>query len=304
MDPANDRASARSLRGLPRELKTDRADNYPHPRNGGTRGYPLWSRIRALNVLLDTGNYELSAASIGCHPLSVRRWEQQLVPYRMNGGVQRQQITEADQLLLSICLYIYPDASLDKLCIFIIANGGKVYSRQIVSRRCLELGLTRKRSSREAYEAFSPSSLLKKRWFWNEPPPLGIHTIPTLSLIDIDKTGFYLKDISNKYGQSHTTVRVRHSAHYTQIAQRLNVIIAIEAGNMNVHPASSGSVNLPRRWVHITEESIDQLIFGDFVNEILTDIESHPVADGYDENRCIIWDNLAAHKTAYVTHIV
>ena len=304
MDPANTRAAARSQRGLPRELEIDRTENYSHPRRGGTRGYPLWQRIRALQTLVLTNSYELAAESIGCSPVSVRRWEERLIPFRMNGNKERRQITAADQLLLSICLYIYPDASLDEISIFIVANGGEVYSRQVVSRRCLELGLTRKRSSREAYEAFSASSIQKRIWFWNEPPPLGIHETPTSTLLDVDETGFYLKDICTKYGRSHTTCRVRYPSHYTRNATRLNVILAIEPGNFNIHPGSSGSVNLPRRWVYVTHDSIDQFNFGEFIDDILSDIENHPVPDGYDNSRCILWDNLSCHKTPYVTNII
>ena len=54
----------------------------------------------------------------------------------------------------------------------------------------------------------------------------------------------------------------------------------------------------------VHERSINQFIFGDFVNSILTDLENHPVPDGFDNNRCIIWDNLNVHKTEYVTHLI
>ena len=60
----------------------------------------------------------------------------------------------------------------------------------------------------------------------------------------------------------------------------------------------------PRRWVHITGESVNQIIFGDFIETILSDIEQHPVPGQSDNERCLIWDNLAVHKTAYVTHII
>ena len=54
----------------------------------------------------------------------------------------------------------------------------------------------------------------------------------------------------------------------------------------------------------MTVETVDQFIFGDFLNEILNNIEIHPVQGGYDDNRVVIWDNLAAHKTPYVTQII
>ena len=161
MDPANTRARSRFKRGLGRELEQDRILNPPHPAKGGTRGYPTWQRRMALHVLYTHLDYEMAAASIDCSVISVRRWEQRAIPYRMSGGVPKSSIIASDQLILSICLYIYPDASSDELCIFIIANGGGVYTQQILSRRCQELGLTRKHSSREAYNTFLPSSIRK-----------------------------------------------------------------------------------------------------------------------------------------------
>ena len=104
-------------------------------------------------------NYERAADRIGCSPYTIRRWETWIVPYRMCGGRQKYQVTGADQLSLSICLFIYPDTSSDNICTFIIANGGDIYSQQCVSRRCTYIGLTRNRSSKKNYEIFSPSSL-------------------------------------------------------------------------------------------------------------------------------------------------
>ena len=126
MDPANIRAHARSARGLEREITQTRTKNPPHPRIGGTRGYPVWQRRNTLRAFIRSLDYDYAARTIGCHPISVRRWVHRLVQHRMAGGVQKNQITDADQLLLSICIFIYPDASSDYICIFIIANGGQV----------------------------------------------------------------------------------------------------------------------------------------------------------------------------------
>ena len=54
----------------------------------------------------------------------------------------------------------------------------------------------------------------------------------------------------------------------------------------------------------MTQDSVDQFVFDDFVNIILSNIEDHPVADGYDDEKCILWDNLSVHTTAYVTNVI
>ena len=51
-------------------------------------------------------------------------------------------------------------------------------------------------------------------------------------------------------------------------------------------------------------ENIDQFIFGGFVNEILNNIETHPILGNYDDEKYIIWDNLSAHNIPYVTNII
>ena len=164
--------------------------------------------------------------------------------------------------------------------------------------------MTRKRSSREAYDTFSPDSLRKALWFRSEPPPLGIRGVDIYKLCDIDETGFYLKSCARKYGRGHTTCRVRHPSHYTRNERKVNVIMGVEPGNPNLARGTLGSREAPMRWIYMTQDSVDQFVFGDFVNIILSNIEDHPVADGYDDEKCIMWDNLSVHTTAYVTNVI
>ena len=103
-DPAATRAITRSRLGLTRETQRFRTGHYPNPARGGTRGYPLWLRTIAINVLNENRNYTLAAQRIHCSTSSVRRWERRILPYRMSGGRPREQLTEPDQLLLSICV--------------------------------------------------------------------------------------------------------------------------------------------------------------------------------------------------------
>ena len=226
------------------------------------------------------------------------------MPYRMTGGRQREQLTGGDQLLLSLCLFIYPDASTDEIAIFIHSSGGDIYTRPQISERCRELNLTRKRTSKESFDAFSPTSIRALNWFKTQEPPLGVFNVPLHRLLDIDKTGFYLKKCASNYGRGHRTCRVRCPAHYRRNESKINVILAIEAGNPNVPSHLDGSIQRPRKWLRMTIDNVDQFIFGGFVNEILHNIEQFPVRGGYDDEKIIIWDNLRAHKTPYVTTII
>ena len=71
VDPENTRSWARSIRGYNRETEQQRTTHHPIPARGGTRGYPLWQRRRALRAL-DANNqyYRLAAKSIGCSKIS------------------------------------------------------------------------------------------------------------------------------------------------------------------------------------------------------------------------------------------
>ena len=53
-------------------------------------------------------------------------------------------------------LYIYPRASNDEIATFVAVNGGtEGLSRQSISQRVVELDMSRKRASIEAYEAYT-----------------------------------------------------------------------------------------------------------------------------------------------------
>ena len=43
-------------------------------------------------------------------------------------------------------------------------------------------------------------------------------------------------------------------------------------------------------------------MFGDCIDSILSSIEDAPAPGDVDDERCILWNNLRLHKTAYVTN--
>ena len=60
--------------------------------------------------------------------------------------------------LLSLVTYItaWPDATLDKMAVFIYNEGGDLYSRQRISQQLAELDITKKRASTEGYQTQQP----------------------------------------------------------------------------------------------------------------------------------------------------
>ena len=49
----------------------------------------------------------------------------------------------------------------------------------------------------------------------------------------------------------------------------------------------------------ISPETVNQFVFANFLESVLSDIEQDPVAG--DDDRIIMWDNLSAHHTGIVT---
>jgi len=300
---ASNRARARSRLGLSRELEVNRTNLPPDPSIGGSAGYPVWFRDRVLNIVNVHGPVA-AVNQCGISERSIRRWQDRLIPYRMTGGTERQALVGVDQLWFAICIFIYPDASDDEIATFIISQGGKVYSREQISSRCSELEITRKRLSKEAYDAFSLRVQRRVRWFWSQPPPLGILTLIISQLIDIDETGFYSSKFGSNYGRALGCIRVRVPRHYTRNDPKVNVIIAVEPGDPNLPAHVDGSLQNPRRWLMLALNNIDQFVFGQFMEMLCNDLEMNPVPNGLDMDRVFMWDNLNAHNTPYVTQLI
>ena len=97
-NPANTRATTCSKLGIIREIQILCTGHYPNPARGGTRGYPLCLRTKAINSLEREGSYQIVTCTTGCSTSSVRRWERRILPYKMFGGTQRESLTGVDQL--------------------------------------------------------------------------------------------------------------------------------------------------------------------------------------------------------------
>ena len=71
-----------------------------------------------------TASYWEATDKVDLYVHTVKRWKRRQVPYQMMGGKARDQLVGDDQLLLSIVLCIYHNVSADKICAFVVANGG------------------------------------------------------------------------------------------------------------------------------------------------------------------------------------
>ena len=290
-------AQMRSNAGLSRQLRQFRSNNNKHPKKGGSHGYPLWFRIDVVDHAFAHGIAD-AHRTFGVSRKSIRRWLHRLSPYHQHGNKERENITGRDQILLSICLYIYPRAKDDEVAAFIYANGGRAYSSKDVSKRCKQLKLTRKRGSLESVGAYTRRNQIRTEQFWTMGPRIGVNGVPRHLLIDIDEASFSLKKIEQKYGRSFTACRVRDTANYKKGGGIVNLLMAVEPGNPLIPPNQLGSITHPCVWYRIVDGTVDQFVYASFIDEICRDIEAHPLP--HDNERYFLWDNLALHGTAYV----
>ena len=296
---SSQQAKSRSDAGMSRRLKVFRTKNNIHPKNGGSHGYPLWFRIKVIDHVYAFGVND-ATAQFNVSKKSVRRWLRRIVPYHQTGNHERTNIVGRDQLLLSICLHVYPRAKDLEIAAFIYANGGNIYSKQDVSKRCKELKLTKKRVSLESNSAYTERNLIRARQFWTMGPRIGVNGVPRHRLIDIDEASFCLKKIEKKYGRAYSSCRVRDLGNYKRGGGTISLLMAVEPGNPNLPPNQLGSIEFPRVWYKIVTGSVDQFVYANFIDHICTDIEQHPLP--HDNERYFLWDNLALHGTAYVNY--
>ena len=126
--------------GLDRILQRDRSVP-PHPRHGGSRGYPVCFRQEQF------ARTTAGLPTIVCAP-SIRRWQEQLVPYRKTGNKENENLRRFHQILFSLCIFAFPEATTDEIATFIAnsgGDGGRVYSHQAIYTRVKQLKLTMKK---------------------------------------------------------------------------------------------------------------------------------------------------------------
>ena len=296
VDPADLVAQARRELGLTRQLQQPRMRLLPDPSRGGSVGYNEYYREQQLEKYNNGEPIDVSQSSID-------RWLERIVRFRPTGGPPRTQIVGVDMLHIVTFLTAYPDATADEMIVFLYNQGAPLLSRQVVSKRLHELGITLKKASHEAFQA-EREDVIHRVWaFWNHPPPLGVVGVPRRKLIDVDEFGIAREKCNRTSGWAPRLYRVRKRGHYTRDA-KLTVLVGIEPGDPALPPETIGSVERPRRWVRALRGTGTTInVFRDFVDHICHDIEQNG-HNGTDDHRIFLWDNLNSHHSPYVHQTV
>lgn len=296
-DPACVVAEARRALGLSRQLQQPRRVA-PHPSRGGN-SYDEWYRIEQLEKRQNGEDVDVSEASLS-------RWRVKTRAYRATGNKERSQIVGFDMINLVVFISAHPEATCEEIATFIYNEGGDLYSVPVVSKRLKELDITKKVASTEAYQALRPENVFLVDCFFNCPPPLGIRGVPRYKFIDIDEFGLTLQKCNRTNGWALMCQRVRKDGHY-KVGLKLTCLLAIEPGDPRLPVNALGGLNNPRRWVRcIQNGGTTTNVFRDFVDMILTDIETNQIQQFplTDIHRILLWDNLNSHHSTYVNTTV
>jgi hypothetical protein len=86
---------------------------------------------------------------LSCLERSIYQWADCLEPFHQTGNRERTTISGVDLLSHIIYITAWPDATLDKMRVFIYNEGGGLYSCPAISKRLGMLNITKKRASIE-----------------------------------------------------------------------------------------------------------------------------------------------------------
>ena len=84
-----------------------------------------------------------------------------------------------------------------------------------MSKRYLELDLTRKWLSQGAYKVNTEENIVKSLWSVTLLPRLGVLNVKLDQLIDDNKTGLYANSVGSTNGRGQTACRIQTLSNYT-----------------------------------------------------------------------------------------
>ena len=220
-------------------------------------------------------------------------------PCQRSGNADADRMRGADLVFLALYRVFYPKARIAEVNAFLYRCNLRnpywyFYHPSQISRAETLIGLTRKKGSTTAHQAYYPVNLQKRWRYWNYAYPLGIADIQRSRIIDLDECGVFLETHANRtHGKSFIVLRVREEGVYSK-SEKWNLLLAV-CGEDGTEENSS------RRWADIWLEggtTVDKML--DFVQNILDDI-------GFaDEDNFFVFtmDNLNYHKNDGVIALI
>jgi hypothetical protein len=149
------------------------------------------------------------------------------------------------------------------------------------------IGLSRKKASTDASQAFEPRYLLQHQHFWHSPYPWGIADVDCEDMIDLDECKVLIEHANRKFAKCTLNRRCRKTGLYGHGKGRI-LVMAIRADG--------------QRWYKFVDQpGTDVTLFAPFINEILADLG--PWAPGRPRY-CFTMDNLNVHHHPNVINAI
>ena len=220
-------------------------------------------------------------------------------PCRRSGNADAARMRGQDLVFLAMYRTFYPKAKIAEINAFLYRCNLRnpfwnFYHPSQISRAESLIGLTRKKGSTTAHQAYYPRNLRKRWQYWNLAYPLGIADIPRSKVIDLDECGVFLETHANRsIGKSYIGLRVREEGVYSK-SEKWNLLLAVCGEDGTAEHAA-------RRWADIWLEggtTVDKML--EFVDNILEDI-----GHANEENFFVFpMDNLNSHKNVGVIALI
>jgi hypothetical protein len=255
--------------GQDRQLQIPRIVR-PHPSKGGSLGYNVHWRESELNL------FTAGLPTTACRS-SIYNWKNRLNPYKSTGNNIQLKINGENQYLHIMYRIIFPYATADEVRTYLFNNAiinPQIFTRDDIYKTDARLKITSKVGSTTAFQALLLQNVIRRDLYYNLPPPLGIHLVPRIDLIDTDECAVSLQTALRTHGKAYTGVRCSAAGNYCH-DEKWTLIMSID---------STG-------WRYATFDKVagtTALIFRQYIRAILATLPAgHP--------RIFIWDNLKSH---------
>ena len=227
---------------------------------------------------------------------TIRRYVQRIEEYghlqhfRHTGNKRAEVLRGQDLLLLVIYNRKFPTADGHAKQAFLwnawgrFQNPPRFYCLSQISRAEQRVGLSRKKTSTTAFQAFRPHVIQRRIAFWTQPYPLGINDTPRSLLIDLDEARIILDQANRGYAKCFAGYRAREAGHYK--GEGRLILCAISGGEDGL------------RWCHCHDRAETTLeVYLEFLQEILDGLPAQP-------QRTFTMDNLGIHHDALVAQLI
>ena len=269
----------------------------PHYSRGGSAGAPMSERL-LLQDLWEKGKHVPKS-----RVRSIQRWiKEGIIPLKQTGNKDSGVVRGEHLFLLASFKKIFPQARARHCSCFIAVNAsdGRVLTDQEINMALKCLGMTRKKASTTAYEAFTSKNLYIHHCFWRYDAPAGVRNRRRERLLDGDEMAIRLADANENYGHAVKGLTVRKVGHYGRGSAKVTLLMFVEPGDPSLPAGALGSIENPRIWYEVSTDS------GTTVEGYCAFIEHKVLAHFRQDEprRTFLHDNLSSHKADEVYDLI